>query len=76
MEEFVVGGLGDRVKWYLFQGNRGTISATFDGNRPTKNTGDHRTPGNQIFDLGNKQIYFTGPCTPTPPPVRALMVSG
>ena len=36
MVVLVVGGLGNRVKWYLFQENRGTISATFDGNRPTK----------------------------------------
>ena len=71
--------LGNRVKGHLFQGNRGTISATFEGDRQTKKilgNMEHREIKFSIFkEQGNKQIYFTGPCTP-PPPARTSMVSG
>ena len=47
--------LGNRVKGDLFQGNRRTIGATFEGIRQTKiYTGEHGTPGKQVFDLGNR----------------------
>ena len=72
MEGLVVGVFGNRVKWYLFQRNRGTISATFDGNRPAKKilgTIEHRETK---FLIWGKAIYFTGPCTPTPYPCEGL----
>ena len=47
--------LGNREKRDLIQGNRRTIGTTFEGNRQTKKyTGEHGTPGKQVFDLRNR----------------------
>ena len=63
-------GLENRVKGHLFQGNRGTISATFDGDRQTKkilgNLEHHENKFSIFEEQGNNQIFFTGPCTPPP----------
>ena len=46
--------LGNRVKGHLFQGNRGTISASFEGNRQTKKIlGNMEHRGNNFAIFGN-----------------------
>ena len=78
----VVGGFGEQVKGAFISREQGIYKCNFLGEQANKeNTEEHETPGKQIFDFweqGNKQIHFTGPCTPntTPPPLPCEGLDG